>query len=159
MNKPDIWIGALLLGVALAALVEGWGFASVPGMGFGAWTFPSVISLGLAVASTALIVTSMVAKPVGGGADEVTPEKLGMRDVAGLVLVAVAPIAYILAAPTAGFFICASVIMTVLSLWFWGGLIRCFVLALIAAGVLELIFARAFMVPLPRGWFSIAGMI
>lgn len=159
MNKPDIWIGALLLGVALAALVEGWGFASVPGMGFGAWTFPVVISLGLAVASTALIGTSIAARSADDEADEVTPEKLGMRDVAGLVLVAVAPIAYILAAPTAGFFICASVIMTVLSLWFWGGLIRCFVLALIAAGVLELIFARAFMVPLPRGWFSIAGLI
>lgn len=156
MTKPDAWIGAILVGVALAALIEAWSFASVPGMHFGAWTFPVFVSAALVVCGAALFLKALLEPAADGAAAQ--PPVTGQA-LAGFGIVCFAPVFYILAADAAGFLICAAIIVFALSWWFWRGLRRCALLAAIAAPVTEVIFAKGLMVPLPRGWLSFSELL
>lgn len=153
MTKSDTWIGLILMGVAVAALIPAWNFSSVPGMGFGAWTFPVVVLIGLACCGAILTIKSVMT-----GRDE---SKESTRrpywapgEMFGFSLILTAGVFYIIAAETLGFLITSSLIVFILSIYFWRRPAACLVLTLITVPVAEFIFAGAFSVPLPRGLIS-----
>lgn len=163
MKTNDFWIGLGTAGVGTGALLQALGFASVPGMRFGAWTFPAVASAGLLICGVLLVIAAVRAP--GRAATEPPfdqPEGYAVpprEAVISLVFVTLAPVIYLTVADAAGFVITCAAILFGLSLWFWRGVLRCAVLGAIGAVVLELIFSRLFAVPLPRGVFSVAGLL
>ena len=159
MRKSDIWIGLVLIGAAVAALIEAWSFESVPGMKFGAWTFPVVVSGLLLVCGTVLVLSSALRQTASPLDDiDVLPTKLWSRLGVAFFAIPAMPIGYILLADRMGFLICAASILFLLSFLLWRQVLRCVLLAVITAPILELIFAKGFSVPLPKGLFSLVGL-
>lgn len=154
MNKADFWIGLGVVAVALIAISQAWGFASVPGMRFGAWTFPMVASSGLLLCGSLLCLKTLRSS-AGPVASAGTAQE---RPWLSFALVAAAPLFYIFTVDILGFIACAALILFALSMWFWGGVLRCLLLGAIGAVVFEVIFGKAFAVPLPHGLFSVTGM-
>lgn len=153
MTKADTWIGLVLVGVAIAALTEAWTFASVPGLKFGAWTFPVFVSVALSLAGATLFLLSVLSPNTEVSAP------MDRRAIIGWCLVASAPVAYILAAETFGFLLTCAALILVLSLWFWGGIARCSALAVNTAITLEIVFAKGFAVPLPHDLISVTQVL
>lgn len=156
MTKSDFWIGLLLMGVAIAALVPALSFASVPGMQFGAWTFPVFISIGLGLCGALLSVRALAARPQGG--EPTSMPQFNPSAIAGFALIVGACLFYVLAADRLGFLVTSSLIVLAVSLFFWRKPIACLILTLMAVPVAELVFGRAFSVPLPRGLLSVTGL-
>lgn len=155
-SRLDTWIGLVLIGAAIAALIEAWTFASVPGMQFGAWTFPVFVSIALGLCGAVLFIKSILG--VKNKDDRATRRGIDAEAGIGFGLVIAAPVFYILFSDIAGFLLCSALIVLALSWWFWRGLKRCLALAVMVAPVTELIFAKTFSVPLPKGWLTVVGL-
>ncbi|MDT0684574.1 tripartite tricarboxylate transporter TctB family protein [Roseicyclus sp. F158] len=160
MTKSDTLIGLILMGVAVAALTPAWTFASVPGMRFGAWTFPVFVTIALGLSGAALTIKSLLSgsEVPEVAEDGVAEPKATPSAIIGFILIVAATLFYIFAADALGFLVTSALIVLALSLFFWRRPIPCLILTLVSVPVAELIFARAFSVPLPRGLLSVTGL-
>ncbi len=159
MRLSDTVIGCGLFAVSVIAFQLASSFPSVPGMRFGAGTFPLVISAVLGACGLFLAVSSILQRSPRTQSATPSDAPWRLNEVANLLIVMAAPLFYIFAASRVGFFLTSVVVVFMLSIRLWGGLLRSAVLALVCASLTEVIFGGMFGVPLPKVLFSIRELL
>jgi len=144
----DIVIGVILAGLSVWVYLQARTFphlAGYPGPGF----FPTVLALGLLGASMCLITTGVV-----NCLREACFRKRKMSGLIGFgnfLTVVLLVILYVFLAPRVGFFLSAASLLFVLALKLRTRVWVAFVIAVVAAALLKLLFQGVFKVPLPYG--------
>ena len=150
MRFNDAVFGVVLILFALAEIAYTRTFPSLHGQAYGPDLFPVVIGVGMMACGMILLATgiaSWMSVPllaVGEWASD-------RRQVTTFVLVILALLFYILASDWLGFVPVSLIILTTLLMRFGVGPGRSFLAAVIATLVIQALFARFLLVPLPWG--------
>ena len=148
MKFNDAILGAILLALSIAVLVNVQGFATIPGQKIGPGAFPGLIAAILACCSLALIWRGLRSKSplVAVGAWLYSP-----RHVRNFLLTVGALGFYIAAAEMLGFLICGALILLALFLTLRVPPRLAVPLAAVLPIAIHLIFYKLLRVPLPWG--------
>ena len=150
MRFSDMTIGAALVCLALAIILESSTFPSVPGQPYGPGLFPILIGIGLAVCGLALAARSWAR----GRAFPLAAAQPWTHSVhlAGAFLLSIAAVVfYIAAVDWLGFIPTAFIALTVLFLWMRGRVASSLCLAAVVTAASYVYFFYLLSVPLPAG--------
>ena len=149
MKLSDVTAGLLAAMLGLAVVLQALTFPAMPGQPIGPSLFPIVIGLGLMAAGAGLIVGGVRAP----GLPYVELEDWARRPraVASFALVVAALLFYAVAVNTLGFFLTATVFLSVLFLGFGLRRRRILPLALAVTLAIHYVFYTLLRVPLPWG--------
>ena len=150
MKFNDAVLGAVLLALSVAVLVNIQGFPKIPGQSIGPGAFPGLIAILLAGCSLVLIWRGWRERQsqplVEVGAWLASP-----RHVANFGIVVGGLIFYIVAAEKLGFLLCGALILLALFLTLRVRPVLAIGLALVLPVLIHLIFYKLLRVPLPWG--------
>lgn len=150
MRIDDALFGAVLIAAAAAILVVAWGLPEMPGQAFGPSLVPAIVGAGFLTCGAILIIGRLRA-PTGGRLIEPvdSARSAGRWLDAGLVLAVV--VSAILLWDRLGFLITSVIAMTLLIGRLRGRWLSSAVVAVAACVVVDLLFRRGLLVPLPLG--------
>lgn len=168
MRLNDAVTGLCLLVFAVAEMLYTLSFPSLHGQAYGPALFPVIIGSGLALCGLILIARGLAARRLGAGALENQPpagkslpkwldpgpwaKHKRARD-NGLILV-LCLLGYILFSTTVGFILTSLSILLIL-LWRLGASRwQAIPVACMTTLVLQILFAKLLLVPLPAGWLQ-----
>ncbi|ARO15884.1 hypothetical protein BVG79_p1000082 (plasmid) [Ketogulonicigenium robustum] len=156
MKLNDIALGLLVFLAGLAVFASSWGYSTLPNQSYGANTMPLAVGMLGMVTGLALGVQGVVQRRTIGPVPWAQVQRWlrSPRHVLSLVLLMGLGVAYILVAPVIGFLLAAFLVM--LPLMRLGGTtwLNAIIVSALTAVILQLIFGRLLMVPLPRGPLS-----
>lgn len=151
MRFNDAVFGVLLLVAAGAIFVVARGFPGMPGQDFGPALFPDLIAAGLVICGGVLIYTG-VRRPEFQGAVELGEWARSGGHLVDVGLVIGGLVVLIAVWDRVGFLIAATLLTGGLVARFRGGrVVGSFVGALVACLIIDWIFRRVLLVPLPLG--------
>lgn len=151
MRFNDAVFGVLLLVAAGAIFVVARGFPAMPGQDFGPALFPDLIAAGLVISGGVLIYTG-VRRPEFQGAVELGEWARSGGHLVDVGLVIGGLVVLIAVWDRVGFLIAATLLTGGLVARFRGGrVVGSFVGALVACLIIDWIFRRVLLVPLPLG--------
>jgi len=150
MRFNDAVFGVLLIVFALAEMAYTRTFPSLHGQTYGPNLFPILIGLGLIICGVALVVRGVAARhthawvSLGEWADQ-------RKNVVDVAVVLVALVLYISLSGWIGFIPLSVLILSVLLYRLGSSLVLSLALALFVTLLIQLLFARVLLVPLPDG--------
>ncbi|ASJ70920.1 tripartite tricarboxylate transporter TctB family protein [Granulosicoccus antarcticus] len=155
MRLNDAVIGLVLVIFALAEITYSTTFPSLHGQKFGPSLFPILIGCGLALCGLILIVRGVISRRTPDNGDnewvvlgdwaQSPTTRINMMLVPGLL------IAYILLSDTIGFLPLAFLILATLLYRLGSSFLSAAIIAIVTTVLLQLLFARVLLVPLPAG--------
>lgn len=154
MRFNDAIVGSVLVIFAIAEIAYTRTFPSLFGQSYGPELFPRLIGFGLIATGLLLIVRGVHYKRrqgVDGRWVEVGPWVSQSRIKINLLLVLLALITYILFSDWLGFIPMSMIILSVLLYRLGSSIITSIVIAIATTAVLQLLFAKLLLVPLPAG--------
>lgn len=150
MRLNDAVIGIFLILFALAEIAYAQTFPSLYGQAYGPDLFPTVIGVGLIVCGVVLVVQGLASRagePMAALGDWANDR----RQVVTFILVLVSLLFYILTAGLLGFIPVSLIILLTLFRRFGVGWIPALLAAIATTLVIQALFARFLLVPLPWG--------
>ncbi|MBZ5877320.1 tripartite tricarboxylate transporter TctB family protein [Chromohalobacter israelensis] len=153
----DFMLGLAFMAAGAIVYVVAQGFPTMPSLQYGPSLFPSLIGGGFMIGGLILAISH------GGALKGVThgiawrPDPERMRNLLLSLLPALAIVFYILASEWLGTMLCLAVIMFVMMLARRTSPILALGISIVAALVIDLVFSRYLLIPLPEGLLSLWG--
>lgn len=171
MRFNDAIIGAVLVGFAVAEITYTRTFPSLHGQSYGPDLFPRLIGLGLAGCGVVLIARGLIARRNArlSGSDLKGGSSAGTGSVAwfdlgniteskhartNALLIVLSLLTYIFLSDWIGFIPLSFVTIAFLLHRLGSSAIVSIVVALVTTAVIQVLFARVLLVPLPAGWLQ-----
>lgn len=151
MRLNDAFLGCILLVLAAAVAIVAWGFPAVPGQDYGASTFPLLIAAGIAGCGLVLIRSGLQAR---GPLVEWQEWTRDSRHVVNVIGILAAIIVWILAWEPIGFMLTTAVLLFAMLRRFRVGWGMSLALAVVTPVVMQYLFGKLLLVPLPWGLLS-----
>lgn len=155
MKFNDAVLGAVILLTGLGILIHAQSFPNAGSLSFGASLFPGIIGAGFMVLGVVLAIQGLRARITAGerwvvlGAWARSP-----KNIISMLLVPVMIAFYMLAADALGFFLTCFLILFIFMWWLGVRWLTALLIAVIATFLIDLVFARFLLVPLPIGLFQ-----
>lgn len=150
MRIDDAVFGAVLIAAAAAILVVAWGLPEMPGQAFGPSLVPAIVGAGFLICGAVLIIGRLRASSGGRLVALVDSARSAGRWLdAGLVLAVI--VAAIVLWDRLGFLVTSVIAMTVLIGRLRGRWLSSAVVAVLACLLVDVLFRRGLLVPLPLG--------
>ena len=151
MRLNDALLGLMLLVLAGALAYLSRDFPTVPGQQYGASAFPALIAAGFAFCGIVLVVSGVRSGAPPVVWQEWTRHRTGLVNVAATVG---AVLFYIVAAGTLGFILTMALVLLVLLRLFGVGWTLAIAAAILVPLLMQYLFGRLLLVPLPWGLLS-----
>jgi putative tricarboxylic transport membrane protein len=159
----DAIIGAVLVVFAIAEIAYTRTFPSLHGQNYGPNLFPTVIGVGLFGCGCILIVRGLLARRVQApqSADSFGAHWVDLRNIAksnpariNAALVILIPLFYVLLSDQIGFITISAAAIFILLYRLGSSFLIASLLAIVTTAVLQILFAKVLLVPLPPGWLQ-----
>jgi putative tricarboxylic transport membrane protein len=152
MKLNDAIVGLVLLALAIAVWVAVQDFPNIPGQNVGPALFPTLVAAGLAGSGLVLIAGGLISRAEGwiGFASWTRSPRL----VSKALLVVVALVFYVVAAPTLGFFLSGTLILVALFTALGIRPLTGMAVAVLSTWIIQEVFVGLLRVPLPPGLFE-----
>ncbi|MFT4727379.1 MAG: putative tricarboxylic transport membrane protein [Granulosicoccus sp.] len=163
MRFNDAIIGAVLVVFAIAEITYTRTFPSLHGQNYGPNLFPTVIGVGLFGCGCILIVRGLLARRVQApqSADSFGAHWVDLRNIAksnpariNAALVILIPLFYVLLSDQIGFITISTAAIFILLYRLGSSFFIASLLAIVTTAVLQILFAKVLLVPLPPGWLQ-----
>ncbi|WP_280563802.1 tripartite tricarboxylate transporter TctB family protein [Chromohalobacter sp. 48-RD10] len=153
----DFLLGLAFMAAGAIVYVVAQGFPTMPSLQYGPSLFPSLIGGGFMIGGLILAIGHVRAlKGIGNGMTW-RMEREQLRDTLLSLLPALAIVFYILASEWLGAMLCLASIMFVLMLARRTSPLLAFGISIVAALVIDLVFSRYLLIPLPEGLLGVWG--
>ncbi len=163
MRFNDAIIGAVLVVFAIAEIAYARTFPSLFGQNYGPDLFPTIIGLGLLACGLVLIYSGLVARrssnavrehaSIANWADLSAISSSNAARINALLIVLI-PLVYILFSDTIGFALLSVTSIALLIYRMGSSILVALMVAVSATAVIQVLFAKVLLVPLPSGWLQ-----
>lgn len=150
MRIDDALFGAVLIAAAAAILTVAWGLPEMPGQAFGPSLVPAIVGTGFLTCGSILIAGRLRRPGVGGLVELDESARLPGRWLDAALVLAVI-VSSIVLWDDLGFLITSVIAMTLLIGRLRGRWLSSAVVAVAACVIVDLLFRRGLLVPLPLG--------
>lgn len=163
MRFNDAIIGVLLIVFAIAEIVYTRTFPSLHGQNYGPALFPVLIGLALAGCGVLLVIKGLLIRRPGkqSAADVDGYSWVDLANVSksqparlNALLIVLIPLMYVLLSDVVGFIPIAFAAMLILLFRLGSSWPVAIVVAGVCTGVIQILFAKVLLVPLPAGWLQ-----
>ncbi|HEX2524933.1 MAG TPA: tripartite tricarboxylate transporter TctB family protein [Geminicoccus sp.] len=152
MRVADWVFGLILLIGAGLILREASGFAEMPGQDYGPALLPSIVAVGFAICGLVLVASGLRARAPALALD---PQARAPGRLPDAALTIGAVVFTMLVWDVLGFIIVSTIVLTLLCARFWGGrIIPALLVGVIGSLVIDWLFRKMLLVPLPLGPFA-----
>lgn len=163
MRFNDAIIGAALILFAVAEIAYARTFPSLHGQNYGPSLFPVLIGLGLAGCGLLLVIKGLLARRNNNDAESVTAvhhwvdfSRMSQSHAARInaVLIILIPLVYVLFSEAVGFIPVSFTAVAILLYRLGASWLITLVVAFCCTGIIQILFAKVLLVPLPAGWLQ-----
>lgn len=152
MRVADWVFGLILLIGAGLIFQQAAGFADMPGQDYGPALVPSLVATGFVICGLVLVFTGIKARATAFGLD---PQARAPGRVFDAFLTVGSVVFMMLVWDILGFLITSTIVLTVLIARYWGGrIVSALLVGVVGSLVIDWLFRKMLLVPLPLGPFS-----